>query len=110
MILRLAAAALVLWVSSQCWAIDDPYQWIIAHPDGLTVTTGSGQSGEIVPLMPGDFVFMLTVHYEHIDPLSAVGAHYVATDTQTLTVTGPDIRLIMADGFEDGTTNAWSKP
>jgi hypothetical protein len=89
------------------FASADPIAWIIAHPDG-TVTIGGGVEFEMRMLQPGEYVAMLTVEYAHEDP-GAPGQTYRFTTTKYLTVTGDDLRLVFADGFETGTANAWSR-
>lgn len=86
---------------------DDAYQWTVTAPDGR-VESGSGVEIDWVPLMPGPHVVRLAVTYQHEDP-SNPGHPYVATATRTITVTGPDLRGIFADGFETGTAGEWSR-
>jgi len=100
------ASSLVL-LSGSIDAVADPFAWIIAVPDG-TVETGSGDSFDFRPLVPGTYTIMLTVQYAHEDP-SCPGSAYVATATEYLEVTGPDLRRIFADDFETGTTTNWTR-
>lgn len=83
---------------------DDPYQWRVVHPDGR-VTTGEGRSFSWRALQPGDHLVELAVSYLHEAP---GGGPYVYRTTEIVHITGPDLRRVFTDGFETGTTEAWS--
>jgi hypothetical protein len=100
-----AVAGWMVWAGAVNTAgAADPYRWRITHPDGR-VTTGEGRSFSWRALQPGDHLVELTVLYQHQAP---DGGAYTYTTTETVHVTGPDLRQVFADGFENGTTDKWS--
>ena len=85
----------------------EPYLWIITDPGGESTYVES-QSTSFVPSYPGTWTVELYVYYAHEDP-SNPGRSYQAYSTETIEVTGEDLRLIFADDFETGTTSEWSE-
>jgi hypothetical protein len=95
---------IVTWSSLvlPCGATDEAYQWRITAPTG-EVKYGSGENFTFTPTAIGYWEIELTVIYQHEDR-SQPGTQYTFTTMRQFVVWEP----LFTDGFENGTTSAWS--